>query len=63
MEAASLWLDQRVKREGDDLVVLRVRLACIGKNGKPVRLPVRLRTALMRWPVRRARPVRKMPAF
>jgi len=46
MEAASLWLDQRVKRDGDDLAVLRVRLACIGQNGKPARLPARLRTAL-----------------
>ncbi len=47
MEAASLWLDQRVKRDGNDLAVLRVRLACIGQNGKPARLPARLRTALM----------------
>ena len=45
--AASLWIDQRVKRDGDDLVVLRVRLACIGQDGKPARLPARLRTALM----------------
>jgi hypothetical protein len=28
-------------------VVLRVRLACIGQDGKPARLPARLRTALM----------------
>lgn len=46
MEAASLWLDQRVKRDGDDLAVLRVRLACIGRNGKPARLPDSLRSAL-----------------
>jgi len=46
MEAASLWLDQRVKRDGDDLVVLRIRLACIAENGKPARLPAELRTAL-----------------
>jgi len=46
LEAASLWIDQRVKRDGDDLVVLRVRLACIGQEGKPARLPGRLRTAL-----------------
>ena len=45
--AASLWINQRVKRDGDDLVVLRVRLACIGQDGKPARLPARLRTALM----------------
>ena len=47
MEAASLWLDQRVKRDGDDLAVLRVRLACIGQNGKPARLPAALHKALM----------------
>jgi acyl-CoA thioester hydrolase len=47
MEAASLWLDQRVKRDGDDLAVLRIRLACIGKNGKPARLPAGLRRALI----------------
>ena len=47
LEAASLWIDQRVKRDGDDLVVLRVRLACIGQDGRPARLPARLRTALM----------------
>ena len=47
LEAASLWIDQRVKRDGDDLAVLRVRLACIGQDGRPARLPARLRTALM----------------
>jgi acyl-CoA thioester hydrolase len=47
MEAASLWLDQRVKRAGDELAFLRIRLACIGKSGKPARLPARLRSALM----------------
>ena len=46
MEAAGLWLDQRVKRDGNDLVVLRVRLACVGQNGKPARLPAVLRATL-----------------
>jgi len=46
LEAASFWIDQRVKREGHDLAVLRVRLACIAQNGKPVRLPAQLRSAL-----------------
>lgn len=46
MEAASLWLDQRVKRDGDDLAVLRIRLACIGRNGRPARIPSGLRAAL-----------------
>ena len=47
LEAASFWLDQRVKRDGHDLAVLRVRLACIAQNGKPARLPAQLRSALM----------------
>lgn len=47
MEAAGFWLDQRVKRDGDDIAVLRVRLACIGQNGKPARLPAALRAALL----------------
>lgn len=46
MEAASLWLDQRVKRDGDNLALLRVRLACVGRNGRPTRLPGRLRDAM-----------------
>jgi len=47
IEAASLWLDQRVKRDGGDVAVLRVRLACIGRNGKPARLPAGVRKALI----------------
>ena len=47
MEAAGFWLDQRVKRDGEDLAVLRVRLACIGPKGRPVRLPTRLRSTLL----------------
>jgi acyl-CoA thioester hydrolase len=46
MEAAGFWLDQRVKRDGEVLAVLRVRLACIGQNGRPARLPERLRGVL-----------------
>ena len=46
LEAASFWIDQRVKRDGDDLAVLRVRLVCIAQNGKPARLPAQLRSAL-----------------
>jgi acyl-CoA thioester hydrolase len=47
MEAAGFWLDQRVKRDGQDLAILRVRLACIGQSGKPARLPPALRAALL----------------
>jgi acyl-CoA thioester hydrolase len=46
MEAASLWLDQSVWRGGDELARLRVRLACLGPDGRPARLPDALRAAL-----------------
>jgi acyl-CoA thioester hydrolase len=44
--AASLWLDQQVMRDGDELARLRVCLACITDSGRPARLPPRLRSAL-----------------
>lgn len=34
---------------GSDLVVARLRLACINQNGRPVRLPKPLRTVLMEF--------------
>jgi acyl-CoA thioester hydrolase len=43
---ASLWLDQRVMRGVDELVRMRVRLACVSTNMKPAKLPPRLRAAL-----------------
>lgn len=46
VEAASLWLDQRVTRDGDDLALMRIRLACLGKSGRPARIPDPLRAAL-----------------
>ena len=46
MEAAGFWLDQRIKRDDVDLAVLRVRLACVGTSGRPVRVPAGLRTAI-----------------
>lgn len=46
MEAASLWMDQGIRRDGDELARLRVRLACIADGGRPARLPEGLRTAL-----------------
>lgn len=44
--AASLWLDQRVRRGADELARLRVRLACLTEAGRPARLPPRLRSVL-----------------
>jgi acyl-CoA thioester hydrolase len=46
LEAASLWADQVVKRAGETLVAMRLRLACINREGKPARLPDAVRTAL-----------------
>ena len=46
MEAASLWAEQVVKREGDALVRMRLRLACIARSGRPRRLPGAIRAAL-----------------
>lgn len=46
LEAASLWAEQLVRRGGDELVRLRLRLACVGAGGRPARLPTRLRAAL-----------------
>ena len=46
MEAASLWAEQVVTREGDALVRMRLRLACIARSGRPQRLPGAIRAAL-----------------
>jgi len=43
---ASMWLDQRVVRGAEELVRLRVRLACVNRVLKPAKLPARLRAAL-----------------
>jgi acyl-CoA thioester hydrolase len=43
---ASLWAEQIVRRDGQDLARLRVRLACIGADGRPAALPKRVRAAL-----------------
>lgn len=42
---ASLRAEQTVKRDSEDLVQLHVRLACVGNDGKPKRIPKALRTA------------------
>jgi acyl-CoA thioester hydrolase len=43
---ATMWLDQRVMRGADELVRMRVRLACVNRDVKPAKLPARLRAAL-----------------
>jgi acyl-CoA thioester hydrolase len=44
--AATLSLDQQVRRNGDTLVALDVLVACVGRDGRPRRLPPGLRAAL-----------------
>jgi acyl-CoA thioester hydrolase len=45
--AATLSLDQQVRRNGDTLVALDVLVACVGRDGRPRRLPPELRAALV----------------
>jgi acyl-CoA thioester hydrolase len=45
--AASLELDQEVRRGGESLVLLSFQIAAIGRNGRPQRLPAALRAALL----------------
>ena len=49
MEAASLWMDQGIRRDGDELALLRIRLACLAKSGRPARLPEGLKAALKQF--------------
>jgi acyl-CoA thioester hydrolase len=44
--AATLSLDQQIRRDGDTLVALDVLVACVGRDGRPRRLPPGLRAAL-----------------
>ena len=44
--AATLQLDQRVCRDGAVLVALDVLVACVGRDGRPRRVPAGLRAAL-----------------
>ncbi len=46
VRGASLRAEQVVKRKMDELVRLTVRLACIGDDGRPRRMPAALRSAL-----------------
>jgi acyl-CoA thioester hydrolase len=46
LRAASLRLVQTVRRGTDTIARLRIRLACVASNGRPVPWPPRLRHAL-----------------
>jgi acyl-CoA thioester hydrolase len=42
---ASMAIAQRIRRDGQDLVRLRVRLACVGRSGRATRWPDAVRAA------------------
>jgi acyl-CoA thioester hydrolase len=44
--AATLSLDQQIRRDGETLVALDVLVACVGRDGRPRRVPPGLRAAL-----------------
>jgi acyl-CoA thioester hydrolase len=44
--AAVILLDQRILREQELLVRLKIRIACLNRNGRPQRLPEPVRAAL-----------------
>lgn len=46
VNGASVEMEQAVKRNGDDRVRLRVKVACMSKSGRPCRIPVSVRTVL-----------------
>jgi acyl-CoA thioester hydrolase len=46
VRGASMWLDQTIKRGGEELAQLKVRLACVGPDMKPAPLPDRLRVRM-----------------
>lgn len=48
IRGASLRADQSVRRRGTELARLRLRLACVTRDGRPARLPRSLRRALAR---------------
>ncbi len=46
LRGATLDAEQTVRRDGDMLVRMFIRLACMGPAGRPTRLPAALRAAL-----------------
>ena len=46
VRGASMSAAQMVKRDGEDLVIMDVDLACLNESGRPARLPKLLREAL-----------------
>jgi acyl-CoA thioester hydrolase len=48
--AATVLLDQQVRRDGEVLTQIDMLVACIGRDGRPRRVPPGLRAALMKLP-------------
>ena len=46
MGGATVLLDQRICRDGEVLVALELLVACVGRDGRPRRVPPGLRAAL-----------------
>ena len=44
--AATVLLDQEIRRDGTVLVALELLVACVGRDGRPRRVPAGLRAAL-----------------
>jgi len=44
---ATVEMDQTIARDGQDLAHCRLRLACVGNNGRPARMPPDLRRLFM----------------
>jgi acyl-CoA thioester hydrolase len=44
--AATIDLDQSIRRESQELCRVHVTIACVGRDGRPVRLPADLRAVL-----------------
>jgi acyl-CoA thioester hydrolase len=61
--AATLTLDQEIRRDGRVLVALDVLVACVGRDGRPRRVPPEMRAALGSLAQSRPRPaiVQKTP--
>ncbi len=46
VSGASIWADQAIKRDGNDLVTASVHAVCINREGRPRRAPLTIREAL-----------------
>ncbi len=50
LAGATVSADQVIRRDGEDLVRSRIRLACVNRDGRPQRLPREVRRAIATLP-------------